>query len=444
MATICAYFDEMNICEQTVALCSLLKRVNRLQSKFIITMLDYPNELQTQAAKDLTRLERDANDCESIEQIISHLLSYLPLFKPGNDKLKQQYFTLITRVVSHSLTTSSHIDDARQILCYSLIHPALSQEEKKALTFWAHRFEITFLNSGSEKSCNEVQSKPEANFTNSGMKDVPVWLKSLRLHKYAPHFAKMTYETMMSLAEEDLEKMNITKGARHKIVLNIQKLRQRQENLRVLEKSLAEEGVSVLGEVLKELKYVLSTPIKAYSRSQMDGDSKDESKADLMFTQKPNRVSPPCADPSCDFDCDTNQCVPDGDLPGQIAKIMGKVCSTILMSSHIDEENVNSFISIITSCLNQDYFTKTHVRKFVSWKMQLDKLRKNHCRQLRGHNNVNYLKTQHINIYRTQSAPVRQVLSSGHFETGPESDHLNNQTESLCLRVTEHALGPLG
>ena len=35
--------------------------------------------------------------------------------------------------------------------------------------------------------------------------DVPTWLKSLRLHKYASLFSTMTYDEMMSLTEEQLE-----------------------------------------------------------------------------------------------------------------------------------------------------------------------------------------------------------------------------------------------
>lgn len=35
--------------------------------------------------------------------------------------------------------------------------------------------------------------------------DVPTWLKSLRLHKYAYLFQQMTYEEMLSVSEEWLE-----------------------------------------------------------------------------------------------------------------------------------------------------------------------------------------------------------------------------------------------
>ena len=66
--------------------------------------------------------------------------------------------------------------------------------------------------------------------------DVPVWLKSLRLHKYAYLFQQMTYEEMINLTEDWLESQGVTKGARHKIILSIVKLRERQNVLRQMEK----------------------------------------------------------------------------------------------------------------------------------------------------------------------------------------------------------------
>lgn len=37
------------------------------------------------------------------------------------------------------------------------------------------------------------------------LSDVPAWLKSLRLHKYAGLFSTLTYDEMMSLTEHQLE-----------------------------------------------------------------------------------------------------------------------------------------------------------------------------------------------------------------------------------------------
>jgi SAM domain (Sterile alpha motif). len=66
--------------------------------------------------------------------------------------------------------------------------------------------------------------------------DVPSWLKSLRLHKYAQLFAQLSYEEMMALTEEQLAAQGVTKGARHKIIISIRKLKERRNILCQLEK----------------------------------------------------------------------------------------------------------------------------------------------------------------------------------------------------------------
>lgn len=91
--------------------------------------------------------------------------------------------------------------------------------------------------------------------------DVPQWLKSLRLHKYAWLFASMTYEEMLGLSEEGLESRGVTKGARHKIVLSVRKLRERQTTLTQLEQDVMKGGS--LRAALEELRAILITPIKA-------------------------------------------------------------------------------------------------------------------------------------------------------------------------------------
>lgn len=42
--------------------------------------------------------------------------------------------------------------------------------------------------------------------------DVPSWLKSLRLHKYAALFSQMSYEEMMTLTEQHLESQVMPTG----------------------------------------------------------------------------------------------------------------------------------------------------------------------------------------------------------------------------------------
>ena len=63
-----------------------------------------------------------------------------------------------------------------------------------------------------------------------------MWLKSLRLHKYSHIFTDITYEQMLGLTEDYLDKKDVTKGARNKILLCIQKIKERKTLLLQLEK----------------------------------------------------------------------------------------------------------------------------------------------------------------------------------------------------------------
>lgn len=63
-----------------------------------------------------------------------------------------------------------------------------------------------------------------------------MWLKGLRLHKYTTMFQQMDYEQMLGLDEAQLETQGVTKGARRKILQSVQKLRERVDFLRQLEK----------------------------------------------------------------------------------------------------------------------------------------------------------------------------------------------------------------
>ena len=132
------------------------------------------------------------------------------------------------------------------------------------------------------------------------MKDVNVWLKSLRLHKYSELFSKLSYQEMMVLTEEELEKKGVTKGARHKIILNINKLKNRSNNLKALEQSLEEEGHYFVRQALNELKSMLFTPIKPFTHDFR------------LSSNINNQFSPNYRDKI------------DGDLPSQLTRVLGK------------------------------------------------------------------------------------------------------------------------
>lgn len=96
-----------------------------------------------------------------------------------------------------------------------------------------------------------------------GMSQVQQWLKSLRLHKYGDIFATMSYDEMMSLNDDALERKNVTRGARNKILVNIRKLQGRKQMLIDLEADLERDSsVANLRTVMADLKAMIMTPIK--------------------------------------------------------------------------------------------------------------------------------------------------------------------------------------
>ncbi|XP_058531153.1 protein Smaug homolog 2 isoform X3 [Ochotona princeps] len=253
--------------------------------------------------------------------------------------------------------------------------------------------------SGSEQTEEQGCSRNTFQEDGSGMKDVPSWLKSLRLHKYAALFSQMSYEEMMTLTEQHLESQNVTKGARHKIALSIQKLRERQSVLKSLEKDVLEGGN--LRNALQELQQIIITPIKAYSVLQAtvaaaaaaaaSPAAKDGSRGELPGAEPPPAhpgadkgtkvTDPPAAEsyppPPAPAPTDGSEPAPapvaDGDIPSQFTRVMGKVCTQLLVSRP-DEENITSYLQLIEKCLTHEAFTETQKKRLLSWKQQVLKL----------------------------------------------------------------------
>ncbi|XP_062379581.1 protein Smaug homolog 1 [Sardina pilchardus] len=196
----------------------------------------------------------------------------------------------------------------------------------------------------------------------SGMRDVPAWLKSLRLHKYAALFSTMTYDEMMSLTEEQLESQNVTKGARHKIIISIQKLKERQNMLRSLEKDVLEGGN--LRAPLQELHQMILTPIKSFSS--------DEPSQHPLLGPEGKSVLPGSHLGGGEAESSTT-IISEGDIPGQFTRVMGKVCTQLLVSRS-DEENISSYLQLIDKCLIHEAFTETQKKRLLSWKQQVQKL----------------------------------------------------------------------
>lgn len=553
-------FEKWSECEQTVALCTLFKQISPTQCRFLAQVLD-----QTDCA-DISQTENEANDPvyihklannDSKENAIVQLLAHLPLLRTGENQAKIEYLALISSILGYTIQNGTHIEESRQIISYSLMHPAITSDERSEFTLWIGKLEEQFtysihpqqkksgkdeesisqslenlnisnnathkpvgsgrtngwhvhhppgepllintamdpmsvppngllitqqnlinqrqhqvppppLSNGSHVGYNHTASKshhmplqptksappnfmssvpsshpplssgsgtrphqplvrtpsvslvspcsipvpnhindwlqssedqssshsssdrgrshsmtsehaplsPQSSITSSssssgethqedgpqpvknsfleegsGMRDVPLWLKTLRLHKYAYIFQQLTYEEMMNLTEEWLESQvqwNVTKGARTKIVLSLNKLRERQSLLRSLEKEMMDGG-SVKA-ALTEMKVIINTPMKAFTPQETDRLSSSSSEGgDYSF-------------------------IAEGDLVAQFTRVMGKVCTQLLTASRPDDECFNLYLSLIDKCINHEAFTYRQKKLLSTWKQETQRI----------------------------------------------------------------------
>ncbi|CAH0726822.1 unnamed protein product, partial [Brenthis ino] len=120
---------------------------------------------------------------------------------------------------------------------------------------------IMYGTTGSETRLDDLRCN---NYTeHPGMSTVAQWLKSLRLHKYVWLFTNVTYEQMMAMDDKYLEKLGVTKGARHKILLSIKKLSERGSALEGARAELAAGGAVL--RALERVRAALLAPMPPVS-----------------------------------------------------------------------------------------------------------------------------------------------------------------------------------
>ncbi|RMB90138.1 hypothetical protein DUI87_33478 [Hirundo rustica rustica] len=365
---VAGWFRGWSECEQTVALLALLKRVTRTQARFLQLCLEH----SLADCPDIHLLEAEANSAAAISQwpqepaeaAVALLLAHLPLLQPGNAAAKAEYMKRLQKVLADAIESNRPVKRSLALV------PGSPQpgpggdwagsggpEEPPAAPrgppppFGDHAPlspQSSVASSGSEHT-EEPGGRNSFQEDGSGMKDVPLWLKSLRLHKYAALFAQMSYEEMMTLTEHHLESQNVTKGARHKIALSIQKLRERQSVLRALEKDILEGGN--LWTALQELQQILVTPIKAF---------------------RPPPAAPPPPGPPTGPPLTPRP--PRRPSPTGTSRDSSRVSWARLLVSRPDEENITSYLQLLEKCLSHEAFTETQKKRLQSWKQQVLKL----------------------------------------------------------------------
>ncbi|XP_076161001.1 sterile alpha motif domain containing protein 4 smaug [Ptiloglossa arizonensis] len=138
-------FSQWNECEQTVVLYALLRRIPAVQARFLAQAVQH----SLHSVSELDTQELNANNpafinsllSESTEVAINQLLTHLPLLRPGNVECKQCYLVAIPELVSHCVTTGQYTEQTQQLLSYTLIHPAITSQDRRSLTQWLRHLE---------------------------------------------------------------------------------------------------------------------------------------------------------------------------------------------------------------------------------------------------------------------------------------------------------------
>lgn len=178
-------FDQWSDCERTVVLCALLKRMTFSNLKFLQLSIEQ-NVAQNFGSQTKHQVEeRDSNDpiflnklankyktfgkdatnngsskdsllynsmsfassggnsdhYEKKQDILTDLLTYLPLLKPGNDEAKSVYMNLIPSTVEDSIRHIVPTDLVQQFFSYLLIHPAITSDDRRSLSQWLKHFQ---------------------------------------------------------------------------------------------------------------------------------------------------------------------------------------------------------------------------------------------------------------------------------------------------------------
>lgn len=73
---------------------------------------------------------------EPQEIVVQKLLAHFPLLKVGNVKAKTEYLALIPQILTYSNEKGAYVEESRQLLSFSVIHPALTSEEHAHFNWW--------------------------------------------------------------------------------------------------------------------------------------------------------------------------------------------------------------------------------------------------------------------------------------------------------------------
>lgn len=493
--TMVMWFDQWNESGQTVALFKMLTRLAPTQARFVSIALEHS---LTECA-ELALREQEANNPgfvgslmgERKEVAMAQTLVHLPLLRPGNSEARLVYLALVPALLGYSMETGTLVEEARQLLSYVLIHPAL-RDDRRIFEPWRRTLGEKIM--GGNKTpiaCESLQKtrrsnsltppfaltpntewssqddlsmsggvkarrfslsseqivgpplSPQSSQASSGsgsethldlaydspeMRDVKNWLKSLRLHKYWHLFCQLNYEQILSLTEENFDSILESIGGG-----SVTQGARRKIILSIVKLRERSNFLASLEQEVMNGAHLLT--------------AMDELKQILVT---PIKVYHEEEHPSYD------------DIPSQFTRVLGKICTQLMVGgrwctngSESDEHTAWMFLGLLESTLHHDAFTPQQKKKISSWCLQVSQ----HVRRLQETSKLcaKPIQTPPLSVSpKPQVSPIlsqvsqkNQINVQGEFVTsvntqsevpGGTETEIDSRLQSLCLSMTEHAL----
>ncbi|UJR31471.1 hypothetical protein I4U23_018960 [Adineta vaga] len=210
---------------------------------------------------------------------------------------------------------------------------------------------------------------------NTGMRDVPKWLKNLRLHKYAFFFSQMTYDQMMNLTIDQLKEGKITDGACTKILIHIKKLKERQVLLQQSLVDIDNENID-MKIVLQQLNELMLTPIRAPQADQDNNDNEEN-------------------------------------LPKLIMQVLEKVYQKLTSntsSTTIFSDMCNNLVGLFDRCYKHEAFSPDQRHKLLHWRGPL-------CNKLQTSGKIEFKSMQSSSSSVNRRTQLKPQTSMGNMNT---------------------------
>lgn len=253
---------------------------------------------------------------------------------------------------------------------------------------------------------------------------------------------------MLTLTEEGLEQQGVTKGARHKIVLSIAKLRERVGQLKQLSEQMTRDKDS-LRNVLTELKWMLTTPIKppfaiapssdtdeTGSNSGKTGGDCGSTTGSSSSTVGPIGSNRPQASTMSDDQQSTSSggnSKADAELTTWIVHVIGKACEL-----NPDAESESLLISILDRCLIHEAFTEKQKRVMTLWRQQHTTVRRNSVGHPHFHGHSHHHRGTGSPAGGSLNGSSKHGSSSGERTSG--SRHFSPRVLNLGTQVGNNSL----